>query len=170
MTILFSLQDPYWDKLLRYCVDNGSYQGCSLPPPGRHFSPNQGIYYAEDDVPDQYSSEVEQAEGVPKQYSNEVEWDETGHYQYSDAARWSDEVEKQYSNNEFPEYNEMEGGEETPIPSQDEIENASEAKSEEVKWADPCSSGIELPCSTHNPYAEGIKWGDITITPSGWDD
>ncbi|KAK8923982.1 putative RNA helicase SDE3 [Platanthera zijinensis] len=25
-------KDPYWDELLRHCVDNGSYQGCPLPP------------------------------------------------------------------------------------------------------------------------------------------
>lgn len=25
------LQDPYWNKLLWYCVDNGSYKGCFLP-------------------------------------------------------------------------------------------------------------------------------------------
>ncbi|GAB4835962.1 Probable RNA helicase sde3 [Ancistrocladus abbreviatus] len=24
-------QDPYWEKLLWYCADNGSYQGCPLP-------------------------------------------------------------------------------------------------------------------------------------------
>lgn len=24
-------KDPYWDKLLRYCSDNNSYQGCPLP-------------------------------------------------------------------------------------------------------------------------------------------
>ncbi|KAI3904758.1 hypothetical protein MKW92_002454 [Papaver armeniacum] len=24
-------KDPYWDKLLRYCFDNDSYQGCDLP-------------------------------------------------------------------------------------------------------------------------------------------
>ncbi|KAE8816655.1 putative RNA helicase SDE3 [Hordeum vulgare] len=26
-------KDRHWDKLLRYCADNGSYQGCPLPPP-----------------------------------------------------------------------------------------------------------------------------------------
>ncbi|PWZ37348.1 Eukaryotic translation initiation factor 3 subunit I [Zea mays] len=26
-------KDRHWDRLLRYCVDNGSYQGCPLPPP-----------------------------------------------------------------------------------------------------------------------------------------
>lgn len=29
----FAGQDPYWDKLLRHCCDNNSYQGC--PPPER---------------------------------------------------------------------------------------------------------------------------------------
>jgi helicase MOV-10 len=31
------LQDRYWDRLLRYCADNGSYQGCPLPPPEEEF-------------------------------------------------------------------------------------------------------------------------------------
>ncbi|KAG8096036.1 hypothetical protein GUJ93_ZPchr0013g37662 [Zizania palustris] len=26
-------KDRHWDRLLRYCADNGSYQGCPLPPP-----------------------------------------------------------------------------------------------------------------------------------------
>uniref|UniRef100_A0ACD5TUW5 Uncharacterized protein n=2 Tax=Avena sativa TaxID=4498 RepID=A0ACD5TUW5_AVESA len=30
-------KDKYWDKLLRYCADNGSYQGCPLPPPEEEF-------------------------------------------------------------------------------------------------------------------------------------
>lgn len=30
-------KDRYWDKLLRYCADNGSYQGCPLPPPEEEF-------------------------------------------------------------------------------------------------------------------------------------
>ncbi|KAJ1298699.1 hypothetical protein BS78_01G473800 [Paspalum vaginatum] len=29
-------KDRHWDRLLRYCADNGSYQGCPLPPPESH--------------------------------------------------------------------------------------------------------------------------------------
>ncbi|PUZ42738.1 hypothetical protein GQ55_9G606500 [Panicum hallii var. hallii] len=29
-------KDWHWDRLLRYCADNGSYQGCPLPPPESH--------------------------------------------------------------------------------------------------------------------------------------
>ncbi|XP_068634205.1 probable RNA helicase SDE3 [Aristolochia californica] len=35
-------KDPYWDKLLRYCSDNNSYQGCLLPPPENHELCNAG--------------------------------------------------------------------------------------------------------------------------------
>ncbi|ONK74336.1 uncharacterized protein A4U43_C03F5190 [Asparagus officinalis] len=28
--------DPVWDKLLRYCANNGSYHGCPLPLPENH--------------------------------------------------------------------------------------------------------------------------------------
>ncbi|CAN6307934.1 unnamed protein product [Urochloa humidicola] len=29
-------KDRHWDRLLQYCADNGSYQGCPLPPPESH--------------------------------------------------------------------------------------------------------------------------------------
>ena len=97
MTLLFFLQDPHWDKLLRYCADNGSYEGCPLPLSEKHTVPHKyDAYNGQADVPNQYSSEVEWGDQVPQQYNNEAEWSKTGQYQYSNEPEWG-EVPKQYS-------------------------------------------------------------------------
>ncbi|ONK60474.1 uncharacterized protein A4U43_C08F18870 [Asparagus officinalis] len=100
-------KDPYWDKLLRYCADNGSYSGCPLPPPGRDSMGSQN-YEADlgDEVPNEYSDEAVSNEvkwgDNPQQYSNEVEWGDIPQ-QYSLPQQYSNEVERgdipeQYSN------------------------------------------------------------------------
>lgn len=113
-------KDPYWDKLLRYCADNGSYQGCPLPPPERHsFADEYYMYNGENDMPNQYSNDTEWDETKNNQYSNDTEWNETGNYQYSNEAEWGD-PQTQYSNEaerdvcgQHPCSNETEWGEET---------------------------------------------------------
>lgn len=91
-------KDPNWDKLLRYCADNGSYQGCPLPPPERQNFPHD--YYTsngEGNVPNQYSSEAEWGDEAQNQNANGVEWDETGDNQHSHEAEWG-AGPKQYAN------------------------------------------------------------------------
>ncbi|KAJ3678467.1 hypothetical protein LUZ60_002270 [Juncus effusus] len=34
-------KDRHWDRLLRYCADNGSYQGCPIPAPESHIYPEE---------------------------------------------------------------------------------------------------------------------------------
>lgn len=130
VTVIFFLQDPHWDKLLRYCLDHCSYEGCPLPLERHDFGDG---YYANDDkgnMPDQYSSEVEWGEEVVNQYSTNAEWGDTGKCQYpnewdefprqytndierdkpgqypcSTDTEWGEQAEKQYSNEaEWDEY------------------------------------------------------------------
>lgn len=66
-------KDPFWDKLLRYCSDKNSYQGCPLPAPQ-----NNEIIGDEHENP--FSDEVEsseeayKAEEIPKPITDEAEW------------------------------------------------------------------------------------------------
>lgn len=81
------MQDPNWDKLLRYCADNGSYQGCPLPLPARIEYTHHDAS-AEHDIPQAYSTDdikwtqdatSEHEDGgsdVPTQYQNDVEWND----------------------------------------------------------------------------------------------
>ncbi|XP_072980559.1 probable RNA helicase SDE3 isoform X1 [Typha angustifolia] len=69
-------KDPHWDNLLRYCADNGSYQGCPLPPQERHEYPVDELaaYNDKQDISHPYADdEVEWHEDMPNQHTSEVE-------------------------------------------------------------------------------------------------
>ncbi|GFZ08872.1 P-loop containing nucleoside triphosphate hydrolases superfamily protein [Actinidia rufa] len=78
-------EDPYWNLLLKHCVDNSSYQGCDLPKERDDFHEDptekeSDLGWKEEDCP-QPSNEVEsegeptnQAEEFPKPVFDEAEW------------------------------------------------------------------------------------------------
>lgn len=67
---MLSLQDRHWDRLLRYCADNGSYLGCPLPEPEAHVYPEEeqlagnlnAVQYPTEQYPDQTQRTVEEEE------------------------------------------------------------------------------------------------------------
>lgn len=63
-------KDRHWDKLLRYCVDHGSYLGCSLPVvESRNYSKEDAGYDCGSNIPESCSSDVDQwDETVPTQH------------------------------------------------------------------------------------------------------
>ncbi|CAA7399190.1 unnamed protein product [Spirodela intermedia] len=103
-------KDLYWDQLLRYCADNGSYQGCPLPEPEMPNLPPQDSQskvaewddqlpslYSDEQLPSQYSNEVEWDEQLPSQHSKEVDWDEQLPNQHSKEVEWDEHLPSQYS-------------------------------------------------------------------------
>lgn len=69
-------QDPYWNKLLWYCVDNNSYQGCALPERVEEFVKDYASY--EEEIPqhgeeNNWDEEPRQTE-APLPVTNEDEW------------------------------------------------------------------------------------------------
>ncbi|XP_030456741.1 probable RNA helicase SDE3 [Syzygium oleosum] len=69
-------KDPYWNKLLWYCVDNNSYQGCALPERVEESVEDYAGY--EEEIPQQgeendYYEEPRQTE-APLPVTNEDEW------------------------------------------------------------------------------------------------
>lgn len=104
----YVLQDPYWDRLVRYCADHGSYQGCALPPPEFHDNFDNALQYGNkqkfpsghgDKMPNEDNNVAECSNDTPIQYTNEVEWNEFTSYPYSDGAdNWGDDNLKMYSN------------------------------------------------------------------------
>ncbi|XP_039120023.1 probable RNA helicase SDE3 [Dioscorea cayenensis subsp. rotundata] len=101
-------KDPYWDRLVRYCADHGSYQGCALPPPEFHDNFDNALQYGNkqkfpsghgDKMPNEDNNVAECSNDTPIQYTNEVEWNEFTSYPYSDGAdNWGDDNLKMYSN------------------------------------------------------------------------
>nr|XP_010917774.2 probable RNA helicase SDE3 [Elaeis guineensis] len=72
-------KDRHWGKLLRHCVDNDSYQGCSLPVLESQDYPEEDAGYdCGPNIPESYSNNVDQwDEDAPTQnqwHQNEGEW------------------------------------------------------------------------------------------------
>ncbi|XP_010256116.1 PREDICTED: probable RNA helicase SDE3 [Nelumbo nucifera] len=73
-------KDPYWNRLLWYCSDNNSYQGCPLP---------ERQYYDEDPAKEEYWNDEENF-----QSSDQAEWADNSFQEVpkpvTDEAEWSD--------------------------------------------------------------------------------
>ncbi|WOL03127.1 putative RNA helicase SDE3 isoform X1 [Canna indica] len=142
-------KDRHWDKLLRYCADNGSYQGCPLPPPERHeFTYNSNTEYDyERDNSQPYSN-------------NETKW--TTDATTQDNVGWSD-VPNQYQD-------EFKGNDE---PSQTIKLTTQATTQDNVGWSDVPNQyqdefkGNDEPSQTSTDL---LRWGDYVIEPTGWGD
>lgn len=102
-------KDPYWDRLLRYCADNNSYQGCPLPErqefSEEDFAVGQKLYYEPDNFQANNNTEWDVQENfVP---GNNGEWgNEHVNFRPSTDAGWEDGNQKfQRSNSEWGEEN-----------------------------------------------------------------
>ncbi|KAJ0981677.1 hypothetical protein J5N97_009932 [Dioscorea zingiberensis] len=106
-------KDPHWDKLLRYCADHGSYQGCPLPPQDKHDYFDEAAQYRDeqefpnsntnnagwnDEMPNYDHNVAEWAEDTPKWYPNEVDGGEFTSNSYSNGDDWGDVKLKMRSN------------------------------------------------------------------------
>lgn len=145
-------KDPHWDKLLRYCVENGSYQGCPLPALEEHYQADElGEYNGGNDIPNQYSNGAEWDKEIPKQFSNDVEWDEyIPPNQESNEAEWDEYIPPNQESNGT-------GWDET-YPSQYtndvgwEKENVPNQSSSEANWGNDVSN-----------HSNNGRWGDDVL-------
>lgn len=141
-------KDPYWEKLLRHCVDNGSYQGCPLPLLERQDFPDdigrpnsQGTEWGED--PLESSKKVECGSLASEQYNNnDDEYNEEPSMQFTNEEEW--------------------------------LENGSKFSSHKFDSSDSfaCNdSSIDRYESTEAEMKKGtVEWKGMTFTPTGWDD
>lgn len=77
------LQDPHWNKLLWYCVENGSYTGCFLPVReeseddesvgGRNIETNDQFFDGRGDT-ELIKHEANVWEDLPPPVTDENEW------------------------------------------------------------------------------------------------
>ncbi|KAK1309746.1 putative RNA helicase SDE3 [Acorus calamus] len=84
-----SYYDPYWNKLLRHCTDNGSYLGCSLPQAERYDS-SYGEAGYDNDVTG------------PQQFSNGPEWTDDAPNAPTGGGGWGDNQGEWGSSEDIP--------------------------------------------------------------------
>jgi hypothetical protein len=58
------LQDRHWDRLLRYCAENGSYKGCPLPELEVDVYPEE----------EQFTGNLDIVQCPTEQYADQTEW------------------------------------------------------------------------------------------------
>ncbi|GAV64228.1 AAA_11 domain-containing protein/AAA_12 domain-containing protein [Cephalotus follicularis] len=73
-------KDPYWEKLLWYCSENNSYQGCPLPDRQEYANEDTSLSRDADDCLPKDSDDF-----LPRDYN-----DQTGGSQPVDEGEWSD--------------------------------------------------------------------------------
>ncbi|KAI3837635.1 hypothetical protein MKX03_029760 [Papaver bracteatum] len=117
-------KDPYWDKLLRYCFDNDSYQGCDLP---ENQNGSEGPYdiniSPEVDNNVNSTSEGQQDFYCGKPVSNESEWSD---------GNWKEECSEGNWNEENPVLSDEVGTYVEPLQAED----AGKPVTDEADWTD----------------------------------
>ncbi|CAL4912681.1 unnamed protein product [Urochloa decumbens] len=159
-------KDRHWDRLLRYCADNGSYQGCPLPPPESH----------------SYSDELSEDQGGSAGWDYNQE--EATNYNYnqepSDFSFRRDNAAQSAATN-----NRTQWSEELPEDENQPFNNAEEYPEEEIPkqgieegagrgdtHPDQCSikdDQVHDECPAKYTFPPG--WCDVSDIPAtGWDD
>ncbi|KAF0914587.1 hypothetical protein E2562_030663 [Oryza meyeriana var. granulata] len=158
-------KDRHWDKLLRYCAYNGSYQGCPLPPP-----------------------EETRVSGFRDSQDEPAGW---GYNQEEESANYNYKQDPSDSGsghaNGLPSTeNEAEWSERTPNEEQQPFSSAAEADSPEVMLKQNAEEHVEHDgvqpeqCQANNnpvqdayaaKYSFPPEWCDVSNIPAtGWED
>ncbi|KAG0494866.1 hypothetical protein HPP92_005860 [Vanilla planifolia] len=170
-------KDPYWNMLLRYCADNGSYQGCPLPPESQPSPDQSSMHFVEHRFntpgPDRtdfgeanYSKEVERGVEAWLSHNSNDEYYEHSN-QLIQAFEASEDAPEQYPR-EAECVLENECGEGRVEGVSEELPGEAECRED-----DPGDGGGG---STWNDASLGrlgdqqMEWKGITFTATGWDD
>lgn len=146
-------KDRYWDKLLRYCADNGSYQGCPLPPPEEEFG-----YSGYSDTRDQPAAGWEYNQepsdrgfrhgSAPSSTEKVLEWSDRPDEDYHSAPNAGAEPQE-----ETLQQVEEEAGQDDVQPGQNSANDDSAVDTAYVQ-----------------KYTFPPGWGDVSSIPAtGWD-
>ncbi|PNT78149.1 hypothetical protein BRADI_1g74450v3 [Brachypodium distachyon] len=160
-------KDRHWDKLLRYCADNGSYQGCPLPPPEEEIS-----YSGYSDTRDQPAGGWEYNQEEPANYIHNQDHPsdlgfrhDNGPFSTKNEVEWSDE--KSYEDHHSRDSTLAEPQEE--IPKQQHVEE--EAGQDHVQ---PNQYSVNDDSMVQDTYPQKYSfppgWCDVSNIPAtGWD-
>uniref|UniRef100_A0A1D1YSN7 RNA helicase n=1 Tax=Anthurium amnicola TaxID=1678845 RepID=A0A1D1YSN7_9ARAE len=164
-------KDPYWDKLLRHCADNGSYQGCPLPEPEVH-------YYAGETATSYGGGNSEEPRwNESSDNKNEAEWNEELPGQYGDGVDWDEELPKQFMNevvaDELHGLNGNEAGWNKEMPKEriDQAEwndNTVTQYTGEIEWTKNFTQehdDVECKEVTPMQYSNEVEWNEYLPEP-----
>ncbi|RCV46448.1 hypothetical protein SETIT_9G532900v2 [Setaria italica] len=169
-------KDRHWDRLLRYCADNGSYQGCPLPPPESYSYSDETKYDEDQGGPAGWDYNQEATSYNCNQeatsYNCNQEPSDSGYRGDNDAksaatnnrTKWSEELPE----DENQPFNNAEADPEEEMPKQRVEEGAEQG---DVQPNDQCSTNDD---QVHDAYPAKYTfppgWCDISGIPaSGWD-
>lgn len=162
-------KDRHWDKLLRYCADNGSYQGCPLPPPESH------CYLEETRVSGYHDNQDEPAgwnynQEEPANHIHNQDPSDCGFRQDNGLSSNKNEVvwSKEMPDEEYQPFSnaEAESHEETLKQHVEEEANRDDVKSGQYSTNDDLVQDAYV-----LKYSFPPGWGDVSSIPAtGWDD
>ncbi|OEL38228.1 putative RNA helicase SDE3 [Dichanthelium oligosanthes] len=169
--------DQHWDRLLRYCADNGSYQGCPLPPPESHSYFDEPKHDEDQGGPAGWDYNQEEATNYSyKQkeatnYSYNQEPSDLGFKRDSGAHsaatndRWSEELPE----DENPPSNYTEADPEEETPKQRVEEGAEQGDVPPNQWSTNDDQVQQDAYPAKYTFPSG--WCDVSSIPAtGWDD
>ncbi|XP_062209956.1 probable RNA helicase SDE3 [Phragmites australis] len=161
-------KDRHWDRLLRYCTDNGSYQGCPPPPP-------ESYSYSEETRSSGYGEKQGEPAGwdynqEADNYNDNQEPSEFGSAHDSGAPSATKNGVKCTDEMPDEEYQPFSNAQADPgeMPKQ-HVEDKAE---QEDAHPDQYSNNDDLLRDAYaSKYSFPPGWGDVsTIPATGWDD
>lgn len=136
-------QDYNWNKLLKLCVDNGSYQGCDTPP--------ELLKKSED------LSSADTQWGNYTGSPSDVPWDDYIPQQGASDSQWDDYIPEERilkSNSQWDDYDPQQGA------SESKSQWDSEYVPEQYNQYNGAKSGEEETAQGYknDPYPNDVKW------------
>ncbi|KAL6645009.1 hypothetical protein ACP70R_016617 [Stipagrostis hirtigluma subsp. patula] len=163
-------KDRHWDRLLRYCADNGSYQGCPLPPPESHCYSEEPRFSGYDENHGKPAGwDYSQEEATNYNYNQEPSGFGSAHDNGTSSAtkntvEWSGDVpqeEYQPFSNAADPHEEM--------PKLHAVEEADQGDVQPDQYS--ANDNNALQDSYAEKYSFPPEWGDVSSIPAtGWDD
>uniref|UniRef100_A0A0A9D3M9 RNA helicase n=1 Tax=Arundo donax TaxID=35708 RepID=A0A0A9D3M9_ARUDO len=161
-------KDRHWDRLLRYCADNGSYQGCPLPPP-------ESYSYSDEDRFSRYGDyqsgpagwDYNQEEAANYNYNQEPSDFGSAHHNGAPSenqVKWSEEKPDE----EYRPFSKAKADHEAEMPKK-HVEK--ETEQGDVQSDQYSTNNDVLQDAYAAKYSFPSGWGDVSSIPAtGWDD
>ncbi|KAK3150548.1 hypothetical protein QOZ80_3AG0234620 [Eleusine coracana subsp. coracana] len=160
-------KDRHWDRLLRYCSDNSSYQGCPLPPPESYSQESISSGYSERQS-ESAGWECNQQEVANHNYNQEPSDFGSTHYNATPVAsdnpvEWSEEK----PDDEYQPFSNADAGPEEEMPKQ-HVEQEAEQGDEQSNQYSTNDDQLQDAYATKYNFPPG--WCDVSSIPAtGWE-
>ncbi|KAL6901809.1 hypothetical protein ACP4OV_004685 [Aristida adscensionis] len=164
-------KDRHWDRLLRYCADNGSYQGCPLPPPESHcYSEETGSSGCDENQGKPARWDYNEGDAANYSYNQEPSdfgftHENGGPSATNNTVDWSDDMPEE---DHCQRFSTAEDDIHKDIPKQHALE---EAEQDNVQPNQYPAQDDALQDAYAEKYSFPPSWGDVSSIPAtGWDE